>query len=77
MNALEKMTLEDLKRLIDERIHEKLTRLFGTFETEGDEDEPLDEAAWIQLKADIERDRWTPPPGAKSSYQLLREDRDG
>ncbi|MDZ4771293.1 MAG: hypothetical protein SGJ24_19390 [Chloroflexota bacterium] len=31
---------------------------------------------WEQLKADIELDRWTPPPGSPSNLELLREDRD-
>jgi hypothetical protein len=28
------------------------------------------------VQQDVEHDRWTPPPGAKSSLELLREDRE-
>ncbi len=79
MATIEKMTLEELQRLIDERIDERLTDLLGRFDMEEDElfaDEIPDTRTWEQVKQDIERDRWTPPPGAKSSLELLREDRD-
>ena len=79
MATIQNMTLEQLQHLIDERIDERLTRLLGKFEIGEDElftdDEP-DMRTWEQVKQDIERDRWTPPPGAKSSLELLREDRD-
>ena len=79
MATIEKMTLEELRRLIDARIDERLTSMLGRFELEEDElfadDEP-DTRTWEQVKQDIERDRWTPPPGAKSSLELLREDRE-
>lgn len=79
MATIQNMTLEELQHLIDERIDERLTHLLGKFEIGEDElftdDEP-DTRTWEQVKQDIERDRWTPPPGAKSSLELLREDRD-
>jgi len=79
MATIAKMTLEELHRLIDERIDARLTYLLGRFELEEDElfaDEEPDTRSWEQVKQDIERDRWTPPPGAKSSLELLREDRE-
>ncbi len=79
MATVEKMTLEELSRLIDQRIDERLTGLLGKFEVGEDEffpDEEPDTRTWEQVKQDIERDRWTPPPGAKSSLELLREGRD-
>jgi len=79
METIEKMTLEELQQLIDERIDGRLTNLLGKFELDEEElfadDEP-DTRTWEQVKQDIERDRWTPPPGAKSSLELLREDRE-
>ncbi|MBZ0275662.1 MAG: hypothetical protein K8I60_05940 [Anaerolineae bacterium] len=79
MATIANMTLEELQQLIDERIDERLTRLLGKFELDEEElfadDEP-DTRTWEQVKQDIERDRWTPPPGAKSSLELLREDRE-
>ncbi len=79
MATVEKMTLEELSRLIDQRIDERLTGLLGKFEVDEGEffpDEEPDNRTWEQVKQDIERDRWTPPPGAKSSLELLREGRD-
>jgi hypothetical protein len=79
MATIEKMTIEQLRRLIDERIDERLTGLLGKFEIDEEElfaDEEPDTRTWEQVKQDIERDRWTPPPGAKSSLELLREDRE-
>jgi hypothetical protein len=73
------MTLEELKSLIDQRINARLEQLFGLFEIDEDDffvDEEPDTRTWEQVQQDIERDRWTPPPGAKSSLELLREDRD-
>lgn len=79
MATIANMTLEELQQLIDERIDERLTQLLGKFEMDEEElftdDEP-DTRPWEQVKQDIERDRWTPPPGGKSSLELLREDRE-
>ncbi len=72
MKPLDKMTLEELEIWIDARIDEKLQSFMMLLMTD---DEP-DDRTWEQVKVDIERDRWTPPPNAKSSLELLREDRD-
>jgi len=72
MKTLDKMTLEELEIWMDARIDEKLQTFMMLLMTD---DEP-DDRTWEQVKADIERDRWTPPPNAKSSLELLREDRD-
>ena len=77
------MTVEELKRLIAdtvaEAIDQRLTRLLGNFEIDEQElfaDDEIDSRTWEEVKRDVERDRWTPPPGAKSSLALLREARD-
>lgn len=78
MATIANMTLEELKRLIDRRIDERLGGIFGEFEIqEADlfEDEP-DNLTLQEVFASIEKNRWAPPPGAKSSLELLREDRD-
>lgn len=72
MKTLDKMTLEELETWMDARIDEKLQSFIILLMAD---DEP-DDRTWEQVKADIERDRWTPPPNAKSSLELLREDRD-
>lgn len=80
METIEKMTLEELQQLIDERIDERLTHLLGKFEMDEEDlfaDDEHDTRTWEQVKQDIERDRWTPPLGVKSSLELLREDREG
>lgn len=79
MTTIANMTLEELQQLIDRRIDERLTGMLGEFEVDEEEfltDDEADTRTWEQVKQDIERNRWTPPPGAKSSLELLREDRD-
>jgi hypothetical protein len=74
MTTIANMTLEDLKKFVEETLDERLTRLLGTFEF--GEDTPAEkELTWDEIRALVERHRWTPPPGAKSSLELLREDR--
>jgi hypothetical protein len=69
------MTLEELKKVIDEAIDERLTQMLGSFEIEEDDDEE-EEMTWDEIRAEVEKHRWTPPAGAKSSLEFLREDRD-
>lgn len=72
------MTRQQLEALIDQLIERRLKILFGDFEIAEHDliDEDDDPRTWDEVRQDIERDRWTPPPGAKSSLELLREDRD-
>lgn len=68
------LNLSELKQIIIETMEEYRTTQLGQFEIPDvdDEDEmPLDEIFNL-----IESHRWTPPPGAKTSLELLREDRD-
>src|SRR5258708_35683974 len=75
MATIGNMTIEQLQQLIDQRIDERLTNLLGAVEI-ADEDDEQDNRTWEQVKQDIERDRWTPPPGAKCPPELLQQDRD-
>jgi hypothetical protein len=75
MTTISDMTLEELKKLINEAVDERLTQLLDTFEIPEEPDED-DNLTWDEIRAFVERHRWTPPPGAKSSLELLREDRD-
>ncbi len=80
-NSIVDMSRDELERLIDERVERRMASLLGEFELNevdlfGDEDEEPDNRTWEQVKRDIEQDRWIPPPGAKSSLELLRKDRD-
>jgi len=70
------MTLDELKKLVEEKVDERLTQLLGSFEIPEDD---ADEAnlTWDEIRTSIDRHRWTPPLGAKSSLEFLREDRDG
>ncbi|GAB4516143.1 MAG: hypothetical protein OHK0046_20920 [Anaerolineae bacterium] len=57
------MTLEELTRLIDERIQQfALSR-------------PRDNRTMEEVNASIRRNRIVPPLGAKSATEMLREDR--
>ena len=68
------MTLDELKQLVNDTIEERQLRLLGTFDLPDEDDENL---TWDEVRAFVERHRVTLPPGAKSSLELLREDRDG
>ena len=65
------MTLDDLKRLIAEVVAE-------TLETRTQQEDVWvdDTRTWEEVKQDVERHRWTPPPGTPSVTDMLREDRD-
>ncbi len=56
------MTVDELKALIDQRIQAAL--------------KPQDTRSVQVILESIDRNMWTPPPGAKSTLELLREDRD-
>jgi hypothetical protein len=78
MATVGQMTLDELKALIDQRIRERLSALFGEFEI-SEEDffaEKPDTRSLEEVFASIDEHMWTPPPGAKSSLELLREDRE-
>jgi hypothetical protein len=75
MDKVADMTLEDLKMFVEEAIDERLTRLLGSFET-AEDDQEEDALSWDAIRAAVESHRWTPPPGAKTSLELLREDRE-
>ncbi|MBC8171141.1 MAG: hypothetical protein H7X77_05700 [Anaerolineae bacterium] len=66
------MTLDELKVFVDAAIDERLTRMLGHFElpetSQGD-------LTWDEIRQLADQHRWTPPPGAKSSQDFLREDR--
>ncbi|MEJ5312203.1 MAG: hypothetical protein WHX52_20760 [Anaerolineae bacterium] len=75
MTTIQNMTLDDLKRFVERTVDERLARLLGEFEI-ADELAEGRELTWDEVRAAVERHRWTPPSGAKSSLDLLREDRD-
>ena len=60
------MTIDELKALIGEVVDQRLRGL-ETQKSKRSREEVL---------ASIERNRWTPPPGSRSTLELLREDRD-
>jgi hypothetical protein len=79
MATIGNMTLEELKQLISQTVDLRLKALFGDLEISDDVfagDEPEDKRSWDEVRESIKRNRWTPPPGAKSSLDLLREDRE-
>ncbi len=74
MATLQDMTLDDLKKFVEAIVDRRLSRLLGTFELPEAADTNSD-LSWDDVRAAAERHRWTPPPGAKSSLEFLREDR--
>lgn len=75
MTTLANLTIQELMALIDEAVDRRLKLTFGEFELQ-DEDDSDDQRSLEEVLASIDRNRWTPPPGAKSSLELLREDRE-
>ncbi|MBW4667412.1 MAG: hypothetical protein KME60_08255 [Cyanomargarita calcarea GSE-NOS-MK-12-04C] len=60
------MTVDELKAIIAFVIDERLRN----------KEQPGEKRSLQEIFDSIDRHRWTPPPGAKSSLELLREDRD-
>ncbi len=63
------MTMEELKRLIAEEVDRRL-RIHELLKP------PKDTRSVQEINESIRRHRHTPPPGSKSTGELLREDRD-
>ena len=59
------MTIEELNEFINRAVDRRLELI-----------KPSDTRTMDEINESIRRNRWTPPPGAKSSLELLREDRD-
>ena len=73
------MTLEELKRLIadaiEQAVDERLAKLLGASFGGTLVNEGVPDSRYVEEILDsIDRHMWTPPPGAKSSLELLRED---
>jgi hypothetical protein len=68
MNAekLSDLTMDEFNKLVEHIVDRRLKTYF----------KPQDERTVAEVLADIDRNMWTPPPHAKSSLELLREDRD-
>ncbi|MDF5732782.1 MAG: hypothetical protein PUP92_33525 [Rhizonema sp. PD38] len=60
------MTVDELKAMITSIVDEQLRN----------KEKPGEKRSLQEIFDSIDRHRWTPPPGAKSSLELLREDRD-
>jgi hypothetical protein len=60
------MTIDELSEFVGEMIERRIMNYY----------KPQDDRTVAEILADIDKHRWTPPPGAKSSLELLREDRD-
>jgi len=71
MENLNKITVEELEQLIDQRIEMHLGNLLG----EWGGSKP-DRRNWEKVKYAIAKHRWTPPAGTPSVVEILREERD-
>jgi hypothetical protein len=60
------MTVEELHSLIEQVVDQRLREI----------SRPQSSRSLREVLDSVDRHRWTPPPGAKSSLELLREDRD-
>ncbi len=70
-NTVADMTLDELKQLINQLIEERQIGAFD-FPARPDEQNP----SWNEIRAFVDQHRVKLPLGAKSSIEILREDRD-
>ncbi|MGJ3246935.1 MAG: hypothetical protein ACFE0I_12780 [Elainellaceae cyanobacterium] len=63
------MTVEELKVLVNQLIDERVGQQMQMAP-------PIDKTRLEQVMESIDCHRWTPPPGALSVVEMLREDRD-
>lgn len=80
MTPITNMTIDELNHLIVHLMEERrISYLFGELDMEetepGIEDEP-DNRSLKEVFASIERNRWSPPFGAPTPAQMIRDDRD-
>ncbi len=59
------MTVQQLQVMIEQAVDRRLRDWFR----------PADPRSLQEIFDSIDRNMWTPPPGAKSTLELLREDR--
>lgn len=70
---------EMIERVAENAIDRRLRELLGEFEIAEDElfiDDDPETRTLEEIYESIERNRWTPPPGAPTPVEMLREDRD-
>lgn len=63
------MTMQELRQMIRQEVDQRL-RIHGLRKP------PKDTRTVQEINESIRRHRYTPPPGSKSTGELLREDRD-
>ncbi|GAP97543.1 hypothetical protein [Leptolyngbya sp. NIES-2104] len=57
------MTIGELRRFVTQIVDEKL------------HDSPEDDRTLEEVLASMDRIRWTPPPGARTTLEMIQEDR--
>ena len=72
MTTIADMSLEELRKLIDEIVEQHL----ALDTSEADQMYETDTRSLQDVYASLDRNLWTPPPGTPSTTELLREDRD-
>ncbi|MBC8100434.1 MAG: hypothetical protein H7Y11_13400 [Armatimonadetes bacterium] len=78
------LSLQELEQLVTCIVKEQITAIYPTIESLSEADArvhyltglEIDTRTQAEIRTSIVRNRWTPPPGANSSLELLREDRD-
>lgn len=78
------ITLEQLKTLIAEAVKEEVQNQMQIYAMQVEQNpkvrrlpkRKVDNRTLEEVMESIERNRWTPPPGSKSSHEMIREDRD-
>ena len=73
MTTIADMSLEELRKLIDEIVEQHLASLDTS---EAEQMYETDTRSLQEVYGSLDRNLWIPPPGTPSTTELLREDRD-
>jgi aminoglycoside phosphotransferase len=79
MNTVAELTMEELEHIIDERLERRLALMVDDFDIKAEDlmrEDERDTRTLEEVFESVRRNRWTPPLGAKSSLELLREIRE-
>lgn len=73
-DVVNQLSKTEILEFVTEAIRDQLFNMWSLAELEESEEES--NMTWGEVREWVKKHRWTPPKGAKSSLELLREDRD-
>ena len=73
-DVVNQLSKAEILEFVTETIRDQLFNIWNLAELEESEEEA--NMSWDEVREWVKAHRWTPPKGAKSSLEFLREDRD-